>query len=83
MRCMGLHLLELRYLSVRGCVRVTGQGVESVVEGCKQMQKFDVSQCKNLRRWLEAGGVRKVNTNGRDVRFDTVADGTWRVAERL
>ncbi|TKA65737.1 hypothetical protein B0A55_10921, partial [Friedmanniomyces simplex] len=33
LRCIGLHLLELKYLSVRGCVRVTGQGVEAVVEG--------------------------------------------------
>lgn len=82
LRCIGLHLLELRYLSVRGCVRVTGQGVESVVEGCKQLEDFDVSQCKNLRRWLEAGGAGKVNDSGRRVRFDTVANGTWRVGGR-
>ncbi|KAI7588747.1 RNI-like protein [Hortaea werneckii] len=82
LRCLGLHLLELRYLSVRGCVRVTGQGVEAVVEGCKYLQEFDVSQCKNLRRWLEADGVAKVRNAGRRVRFDTVADGMWRVGGR-
>ncbi|KAK3716484.1 hypothetical protein LTR37_006380 [Vermiconidia calcicola] len=83
LRCIGLHLLELRYLSVRGCVRVTGQGVESVVEGCRHMEEFDVSQCKNLRPWLEGGGVEKVRRSwGRSVRFDTVADGSWRVAAR-
>ncbi|EMC99597.1 hypothetical protein BAUCODRAFT_342539 [Baudoinia panamericana UAMH 10762] len=82
MRCIGLHLLELQYLSVRGCVRVTGQGVESVVEGCRQLEEFDVSQCKNLRSWLDRGGIEKVNVAGRSVIFDTVADGTWRAGGR-
>ncbi|SMR41414.1 unnamed protein product [Zymoseptoria tritici ST99CH_1E4] len=79
LRCLGLHLLELRYLSVRGCVRVTGHGVESVVEGCRFLEVLDVSQCKNLRPWLERGGVGRVNNGkGRRVRFETVADGSWR-----
>lgn len=82
LRCIGLHLLELRYLSVRGCVRVTGQGVESVMEGCRQLEDFDVSQCKNLRRWLEGGGVERVTGEGRMVRFGTVADGSWRAGEK-
>ena len=83
LRCIGLHLLELRYLSVRGCVRVTGVGVESVVEGCRYLELFDVSQCKNLRPWLERGGVQRVNGLGaRNVRFDTVADGSWRTDAR-
>lgn len=84
LRCIGLHLLELRYLSVRGCVRVTGHGVESVVEGCRFLDEFDVSQCKNLRPWLERGGVARVNAArevggwGRKVGFGVVADGSWR-----
>ncbi|WPH01772.1 Hypothetical protein R9X50_00462400 [Acrodontium crateriforme] len=86
LRCIGLHLLELRYLSVRGCVRVTGHGVESVVDGCRQLEEFDVSQCKNLRPWLESGGVKRINSryhrSGKKVRFDVVADGTWRVNPR-
>ncbi|KAK4626342.1 F-box/LRR-repeat protein 7 [Fulvia fulva] len=83
LRCIGLHLLELRYLSVRGCVRVTGVGVESVVEGCRYLEFFDVSQCKNLRPWLERGGVQRVNGSGaRNVRFDIVADGSWRTDAR-
>ena len=83
LRCIGLHLLELRYLSVRGCVRVTGQGVESVVEGCRHLEEFDVSQCKNLRLWLDRGGVEKVNGPwGRNIMFDTVATGMWRTAAR-
>ncbi|PPJ50607.1 hypothetical protein CBER1_05749 [Cercospora berteroae] len=80
LRCIGLHLLELRYLSVRGCVRVTGQGVEAVVEGCRYLEHFDVSQCKNLRPWLERGGIGRVNGPplNRNVRFEIVADGSWR-----
>ncbi|USP76278.1 hypothetical protein yc1106_03552 [Curvularia clavata] len=42
LRCISLHLLELRNLSVRGCVRVTGTGVEAVVEGCRDLERFDV-----------------------------------------
>jgi F-box/leucine-rich repeat protein 7 len=76
-------LLELRYISVRGCVRVTGHGVESLVEGCRQMAEIDVSQCKNLRGWLERGSVGRINAPrpnglGRRILFDTVADGSWR-----
>ncbi|KAI6251235.1 F-box/LRR-repeat protein 7 [Erysiphe necator] len=56
LRSIGLHLLELKELSVRGCIRVTGVGVEAVVEGCSMLELFDVSQCKNLQRWLKSGG---------------------------
>ncbi|KAF2677373.1 RNI-like protein [Lentithecium fluviatile CBS 122367] len=81
LRCISLHLLELRHLSVRGCVRVTGTGVEAVVEGCRDLELFDVSQCKNLSRWLEAGGVESVRGRGRKVRFEVVADGKWRTGK--
>jgi F-box/leucine-rich repeat protein 7 len=82
LRCISLHLLELKQLSVRGCVRVTGTGVEAVVEGCRDLELFDVSQCKNLGRWLDAGGVDAVKSRGRKVRFETVADGKWRTGKR-
>ncbi|TGO58869.1 hypothetical protein BOTNAR_0173g00240 [Botryotinia narcissicola] len=59
LRSIGLHLLELKELSVRGCVRVTGVGVEAVVEGCSKLEVFDVSQCKNLKGWLDAGGIER------------------------
>jgi F-box/leucine-rich repeat protein 7 len=55
--CVALHLNELRGLSVRGCVRVTGNGVENVLEGCSRLEWLDVSQCKNLGGWLVGGGV--------------------------
>jgi F-box/leucine-rich repeat protein 7 len=91
LRCIGLHLRELRYLGVRGCVRVTGLGVEGVVEGCRELEVFDVSQCKNLRPWLDRKGIGRTNSllssgaagpPGRErrksIRFETVADGSWR-----
>ncbi|KAJ5094179.1 hypothetical protein N7456_010040 [Penicillium angulare] len=59
LRSIGLHLLSLQHLSVRGCVRVTGVGVEAVAEGCHQLDSFDVSQCKNLLPWLEDGGAMR------------------------
>ena len=72
LRSIGLHLLELRSLSVRGCVRVTGIGVESVVDGCHKLEAYDVSQCKNLLMWLDSGGISRVR---KGVRFETVAGG--------
>jgi len=78
LRCISLHLLDLRHLSVRGCVRVTGTGVEAIVEGCEALERFDVSQCKNLGRWLDAGGVEGVRRRGKRVVFEVVADGRWR-----
>ncbi|KAI9861410.1 MAG: hypothetical protein M1813_005307 [Trichoglossum hirsutum] len=83
LRSIGLHLLELRELSVRGCVRVTGIGVESVVEGCHNLEFFNVSQCKNLTRWLEQGGVEKCRRLwGRDVKFETVAKDPTSLGDR-
>lgn len=70
LRSIGLHLLNLRELSVRGCVRVTGVGVEAVADGCTQLQTFNVSQCKNLLPWLESGGTAKYNNR---IHFETVA----------
>ncbi|RKF53622.1 cyclic nucleotide-binding domain-containing protein [Golovinomyces cichoracearum] len=76
LRSIGLHLLELKQLSVRGCVRVTGVGVEAVVEGCGMLELFDVSQCKNLQRWLENGGEEQArkrwrSTDGGKPLFET------------
>lgn len=70
LRSIGLHLLNLKRLSVRGCVRVTGAGVEAVAEGCDKLESFDVSQCKNLTPWLEAGGPSKY---AKRISFETVA----------
>ena len=71
-------MLELKYLSVRGCVRVTGQGVESVLEGCRSLEVLDVSQCKNLIPWIQAGGINRAKMRGFKGRVEIVADGRWR-----
>ncbi|KAL8401119.1 hypothetical protein RB596_008056 [Gaeumannomyces avenae] len=57
--CIALHLNELEGISVRGCVRVTGLGVENVLEACARLRWLDVSQCKNLAGWLGGGGVER------------------------
>lgn len=75
LRSLGLHLTALQQLAVRGCVRVTGVGVESVLEGCHRLSVFDVSQCKNLQPWLERGGVHKWRARGRNVYFEVVSSG--------
>lgn len=81
----------MQALCVRGCVRVTGMGVEAVVDGCTKLEHFDVSQCRNLQPWLDDGGVQRVNLQiangpalgmGRSaIKFDTVADGSWRATK--
>ncbi|EXJ87276.1 hypothetical protein A1O3_04235 [Capronia epimyces CBS 606.96] len=76
LRSIGLHLTSLKELAVRGCVRVTGLGVQSVVEGCQKLKLLDVSQCKNLQPWLLLGGVEQYRAAGRDVEFIVVSSGT-------
>ena len=51
---------------------MTGVGVEAIVEGCRELELFDVSQCKNLQRWLDEGGEeRSRRVYRRKVRFET------------
>ncbi|KAJ6785317.1 hypothetical protein PWT90_04610 [Aphanocladium album] len=59
LQTIALHLPELEGLSVRGCVRVTGKGVESLVKECTWLSWLDVSQCRNLEAWLRSGGPMK------------------------
>lgn len=54
---VALHLNELEGISVRGCVRVTGKGVENILRGCSRLEWVDASQCRNLEPWLRTGGV--------------------------
>jgi F-box and leucine-rich repeat protein 7 len=76
LRSLGLHLTALEQLAVRGCVRVTGVGVDSVLEGCHKLRVFDVSQCKNLMPWLERGGMQRWRGLGRNVYFEVVSSGS-------
>lgn len=48
-------------------------GVEAVVEGCTLLESFDVSQCKNLQKWLDAGGEERSRRvyGRRKLRFET------------
>ncbi|KAK9240816.1 hypothetical protein V1525DRAFT_139700 [Lipomyces kononenkoae] len=48
LRAVARHLLDLRILSVRGCVRVTNSGVAAVVNGCVNLESLDISQCRNV-----------------------------------
>jgi F-box/leucine-rich repeat protein 7 len=57
--CIALHLNDLQRLSVRGCVRVTTVGLESVLDGCGRLVWCDVSQCRNLEGWVHGGGVTR------------------------
>ncbi|CAJ2500749.1 Uu.00g036020.m01.CDS01 [Anthostomella pinea] len=66
--CIALHLNGLERLSVRGCVRVTAVGIESVLDGCGRLAWTDISQCRNLEGWVNAGGVTRWG-------FDENADG--------
>ncbi|KAK9457626.1 hypothetical protein V1511DRAFT_178959 [Dipodascopsis uninucleata] len=52
LRAVARHLVGLRWLSVRGCVRVTNAGVEAVGTGCFALQFLDVSQCRNVNPLL-------------------------------
>lgn len=72
LRSIGNHLNDLRHLAVRGCVRVTGMGVDAVVDGCKQLNSFDVSQCRNLGPWIDQGGERRWRSRGRRIHFEMV-----------
>ncbi|KAK5091637.1 hypothetical protein LTR05_001822 [Lithohypha guttulata] len=69
LRSIGNHLTNMQHLAVRGCVRVTGIGVDGVVDGCKVLETFDVSQCKNLMPWVAHGGIEKWRARGRGVKF--------------
>lgn len=71
---IGRHLSEMCSLSVRGCIRVTGAGVESVVENCSKLQSFDISQCRSVLPWLRSGGISKTR---RGIRWCVVKGGHW------
>lgn len=65
---VAFHLSELDGLSVRGCVRVTGRGAESILRHCGRLAWLDVSQCRNLEAWFQAGGVSRWGFDENDPR---------------
>lgn len=64
---VSLHLNDLEGLSVRGCVRVTGKGLEYILRGCSQLNWVDVSQCRNLDPWFRVGSISKWGYDQRTV----------------
>ncbi|KOS17553.1 F-box/LRR-repeat protein 7 [Escovopsis weberi] len=74
---VGLHLSELEGLSVRGCVRVTGKGLEYILRGCSRLTWADVSQCRNLEDWLRSGSVTKWGFDSREGKPDAAACSSW------
>jgi F-box and leucine-rich repeat protein 7 len=82
---VALHLNELEGLSVRGCVRVTGKGVENILRGCSCLEWVDASQCRNLEPWLRTGGVDRWGYDDRLGKPATAASGqteqAWRPAQ--
>ncbi|KAI1259205.1 hypothetical protein F5Y18DRAFT_420880 [Xylariaceae sp. FL1019] len=67
--CIALHLNDLEGLSVRGCVRVTAIGIESVLEGCSRLAWTDISQCRNVEGWINGGGVTRWGYDDRCARI--------------
>ncbi|KAF5123922.1 F-box/LRR-repeat protein 14 [Metarhizium anisopliae] len=76
---IALHLNELEGLSVRGCVRVTGKGLENILRGCTRLKWTDVSQCRNLEHWLRAGSIAKWGFDDRTTK-PVVPTGLWAAA---
>jgi hypothetical protein len=65
---------------------VTGQGVEAIVEGCELLVDFDVSQCRNLTGWVEAGGREEIKQRtGRPLEFAVFAGekGGWKSMDEV
>ncbi|CAK7205822.1 hypothetical protein SEUCBS139899_008601 [Sporothrix eucalyptigena] len=86
LRCIALHLNDLRGLSVRGCVRVTGVGVDHVLDGCGRLAWLDASQCKNLTGWVAAGGIGRWGYDERTVtathKETLLGQSGWKAANR-
>ncbi|KAI6782360.1 F-box/LRR-repeat protein-like protein [Emericellopsis cladophorae] len=59
LQSIALHLNSLEGISVRGCVRVTGTGIESLLRNCPKLKWIDASQCRNLESWIRTGGVER------------------------
>lgn len=66
--CVAQHLNDLQRLSVRGCVRVTAAGIESILDGCGRLAWADISQCRNLEGWVGVGGVARWGYDEKEAR---------------
>ncbi|VBB83451.1 Conserved hypothetical protein [Yarrowia lipolytica] len=62
LRAVAMHLLDLEHLSVRGCVRVTAVGVDTILAGCLKLKTLDITQCKNAGGWNQGDSKVVVKT---------------------
>lgn len=49
LRSIAHHLQNLDELNIRGCVRVTDTGVQSVLSGIETLSILDITQCRNVQ----------------------------------
>lgn len=52
---ISLHLRALEKLILKGCIRVTRAGIDSLLSGCSPLNYLNISQCKNAH--VYPGGV--------------------------
>lgn len=66
---VALHLTRLENLVVRGCVRVTRRGAETVVvvAGAHSLKNLDISQCRNVLGKIDGSLGVNGNKNGNGV----------------
>ena len=60
---ISMHLRNLKHISLKGCLRVTRSGVDSLLGGYAPLKLIDISQCKNAHMYQ--GGIPAT-------RFETV-----------
>lgn len=52
---ISMHLRKLQNISLKGCLRATRSGVDSLLGGYAPLKRIDVSQCKNAH--IYQGGI--------------------------
>lgn len=60
---ISLNLNHLERLTIKGCVRVTRAGIDSILSGCSSLYFLDVSQCKNAHIYPGRIPAQKLNVN--------------------
>lgn len=57
------NLKRLRHLTIKGCIRVTRAGIDSLLSSDLQLRYLDVSQCKNSDVYPGQIPAQKLNVN--------------------
>ncbi|SCU97816.1 LAFA_0G13454g1_1 [Lachancea sp. 'fantastica'] len=53
---LSMHLRKLRRITIKGCLRVTRSGLDSLLGGFTSLTYIDISQCKNAHMYQ--GGIQ-------------------------